>query len=74
MKPLDTLAYYETETVSFVPLRPAKDLLLSQTSLNYKLGLLHTSTFEGIPLLDTQCDTGLLNCGYNRMLTFMTVG
>jgi len=60
--------------LGFVLLHLAKDVLLSQTSLGYKFDLLHTSQFEGIPLLATQWDTGLLNCGYNRMLNFMNMG
>jgi len=60
--------------LGFVLLHLAKDVLLSQTALHYKLGLLHTSPFEGIPLLAMQWDTGLPNCGLTRVLNFMRVG
>ena len=38
----------------FVPLHLAKDALLCQAALHYKLVLFHTRPSEGIPLLTTQ--------------------
>lgn len=60
--------------MGFVPPHLAKAVLLSQTALYYIIGLLHTNPFEGNPLLAKQWDTGLLNCGFDRMLNFMTEG